>query len=145
MGPYLREKPRGAKRRRLTQVRRSETVRADPGWGVMAMWRKVAKVALAGMACAGALVCLSPAPVLADDPVGAHPAVTDPGAPPVVRAPLGNAPIVRARDRHRPTRVRIYGTSPGPNSVRQCVAHYEQEFRVAGTVIVPRMHCWWEG
>jgi hypothetical protein len=28
--------------------------------------------------------------------------------------------------------------------VRQCEAHYEQEYRQSGTVIVPRMHCWWE-
>lgn len=109
------------------------------------MWRKVARVGLPGVACASVLVCLSSAPVLADDPVGAHPAVTDPGASLVVRTPLVAAPIVRAPTRRGPTRVRIYGTSPGPNSVRQCVAHYEQEFRPAGTVIVPRMHCWWEG
>ncbi len=33
---------------------------------------------------------------------------------------------------------------PGPNAVRECEASYVQEFRVSGTVIVPRMHCWWE-
>ena len=34
--------------------------------------------------------------------------------------------------------------SPGPNAVRQCVANYVQEFRPSGTVIVPRMRCWWQ-
>ena len=33
--------------------------------------------------------------------------------------------------------------SPGPGAVRQCVANYVQEFRPSGTVIVPRMRCWW--
>jgi hypothetical protein len=32
---------------------------------------------------------------------------------------------------------------PGPNAVRECDANYVQEFRPSGTVIVPRMHCWW--
>ena len=36
-------------------------------------------------------------------------------------------------------------THPGPNSVRQCVSWLEPEYRPSGTVIVPRMHCWWEG
>jgi hypothetical protein len=32
---------------------------------------------------------------------------------------------------------------PGPNAKRECVARYVQEFRPSGTVIVPRMRCWW--
>src|SRR5215510_12488039 len=32
---------------------------------------------------------------------------------------------------------------PGPNAVRQCAAHMVQEFRPSGTVIVPRVRCWW--
>jgi len=34
---------------------------------------------------------------------------------------------------------------PGPNATRQCVARYVQEARPSGTVIVPRMRCWWVG
>lgn len=34
--------------------------------------------------------------------------------------------------------------NPGPNSVRQCRAWLAQEYRVSGTVVVPRMQCWWE-
>lgn len=33
---------------------------------------------------------------------------------------------------------------PGPNAVRVCNAHYVQEFRPSGTVIVPRMSCYWQ-
>jgi hypothetical protein len=32
---------------------------------------------------------------------------------------------------------------PGPNAVRQCVARYVTEHRPSGTVVVPRMRCWW--
>ena len=32
---------------------------------------------------------------------------------------------------------------PGPNAVRDCTATYVQEFRPSGTVIVPRMNCFW--
>ena len=32
---------------------------------------------------------------------------------------------------------------PGPNAVRDCRARLVQEFRPSGTVIVPRMTCWW--
>ena len=45
-------------------------------------------------------------------------------------------------------RIRVHPaaqTHPGSNSVRQCVAWLEPEYRPSGTVIVPRMHCWWEG
>jgi hypothetical protein len=55
--------------------------------------------------------------------------------------------------RRRP-RVRIYRQeewapdvypryNPGPNAVRDCTAHYVQEYRPSGTVITPRMNCWW--
>ena len=33
--------------------------------------------------------------------------------------------------------------NPGPNAVRVCNATYVQEFRPSGTVIVPRMSCYW--
>ena len=32
---------------------------------------------------------------------------------------------------------------PGPNAVRECNATYVQEYRPSGTVIVPRMTCYW--
>jgi hypothetical protein len=32
---------------------------------------------------------------------------------------------------------------PGPNAKRECVARYVEEHRPSGTVVTPRMHCWW--
>jgi hypothetical protein len=32
---------------------------------------------------------------------------------------------------------------PGENAVRECNATYVQEYRPSGTVIVPRMSCYW--
>lgn len=34
---------------------------------------------------------------------------------------------------------------PGPRAKRDCRVRYVQEFRASGTVIVPRMNCWWVG
>jgi hypothetical protein len=49
----------------------------------------------------------------------------------------------------RARRVPVYGGSsssyPGPNAVRICNAWYAQEYRPSGTVIVPRMRCYWSG
>ena len=52
-----------------------------------------------------------------------------------------------------PTRLRVYPRAnpddvyprynPGPNAKRVCNATYVQEFRPSGTVIVPRMNCFW--
>jgi hypothetical protein len=58
------------------------------------------------------------------------------------------------RIRRPPTRLRVYPTYegvpevypryfPGPNAVRECNATYVQEYRPSGTVIVPRMSCYW--
>jgi hypothetical protein len=32
---------------------------------------------------------------------------------------------------------------PGPNGVRKCVDWYVTEYRPSGTVLTPRMRCWW--
>ncbi len=32
---------------------------------------------------------------------------------------------------------------PGPNAKRYCRSWLAKEYRVSGTVIVPRMRCWW--
>jgi hypothetical protein len=71
----------------------------------------------------------------------APPAAVDPSAP---------------RHSNRPTRrVRIYPRydgeydgvypryNPGPNAVRDCTATYVEEHRPSGTVITPRMNCFW--
>jgi len=33
---------------------------------------------------------------------------------------------------------------PGPGAVRQCTSWLRPEYRLSGTVIVPKMQCWWE-
>jgi hypothetical protein len=63
-----------------------------------------------------------------------------------------NADFSAQSRRPRP-RVRIYRSfdergvypsyNPGPNAVRECTANLVQEFRPSGTVIVPRMNCYW--
>ena len=70
-----------------------------------------------------------------------------------VSPPADVQPPVRVR--RSPRRVPIYPQYqpepdgvypryyPGPNAVRECTATYVQEYRPSGTVIVPRMHCYW--
>ena len=58
-----------------------------------------------------------------------------------------------SQERRPPRRLRIYPRNnpdevsprfnPGPNAVRDCTATYVQEYRPSGTVIVPRMSCYW--
>jgi hypothetical protein len=59
------------------------------------------------------------------------------------------------RVRRPPTRLRVYPRYnynpddvypryfPGRNAVRDCTATYVQEFRPSGTVITPRVNCFW--
>jgi hypothetical protein len=64
----------------------------------------------------------------------------------------------QVRVRRSPRRVPIYPRNnqpepdgvypryfPGRNAVRECTATYVQEYRPSGTVIVPRMNCYWRG
>jgi hypothetical protein len=76
-------------------------------------------------------------------------------AQPVIRLAQAYPPDAPRRRVYRPqARLRVtpnnegYDTiypyyNPGPNAVRVCNAHYEQEYRPSGTVIVPKMHCYW--
>lgn len=62
---------------------------------------------------------------------------------------------ISAQRRKPPTRLHVYPRyEPGPdgvypryypgrNAVRDCTATYVQEYRPSGTVIVPRMNCFW--
>ena len=55
--------------------------------------------------------------------------------------------------RRPPTRIRVYPTYnpddvypryfPGRNAVRDCTATLVEEYRPSGTVITPRMNCFW--
>jgi hypothetical protein len=77
-------------------------------------------------------------------------------APAGVQAAHPGSPEASAQHRSRPpTRLRVYPNyQPGPDgvypryfpgrdAVRECNATYVQEYRPSGTVIVPRMSCYW--
>ncbi|KIZ44854.1 hypothetical protein OO17_08995 [Rhodopseudomonas palustris] len=74
-------------------------------------------------------------------------------APATPFASQASATDISAQSRRRPKRLRVYPRDngdgvypryfPGSNAVRDCTATYVQEFRPSGTVIVPRMNCFW--
>src|SRR4029079_10076176 len=66
-----------------------------------------------------------------------NPAITDASAQ--RRRPLRRVPICRP-DREPDVYPRY---NPGPNAVRDCTATYVPEYRPSGTVITPRMNCYW--
>jgi hypothetical protein len=69
---------------------------------------------------------------------------------------VAGAPALAETSQHRMTqelaaqtqrpRITIYPRRRelGPNARRECRAKLVQEYRVSGTVIVPKMTCWWE-
>jgi lipoprotein-anchoring transpeptidase ErfK/SrfK len=68
--------------------------------------------------------------------------------------PVATEVSAQRRIRRPTTRLRVYPLyewvpgvypryNPGPNAVRDCNATYVQEYRPSGTVIVPRMSCYW--
>jgi hypothetical protein len=64
---------------------------------------------------------------------------------------LGQAPAMAqdtesAAPKRVPARIRVHplAINPGPDAVRQCASWLATEYRPSGTVIVPRMRCWWE-
>jgi hypothetical protein len=66
----------------------------------------------------------------------------DASAPVRVRRPLRRLPIY-PRYQAEPDDGVYPRYNPGPNAVRDCTATYVQEYRPSGTVIVPRMNCFW--
>jgi hypothetical protein len=77
-------------------------------------------------------------------------------APRIVQAsqPAGTELSAQSRRvRRPPTRIRVYPRYnpddvypryfPGRNAVRDCTATLVEEFRPSGTVITPRMNCFW--
>jgi hypothetical protein len=66
------------------------------------------------------------------------PAVTDASAQ--RRRPLRRVPIYRPNQWEPDVYPRY---NPGPNAVRSCTATYVREYRPSGTVITPRMNCYW--
>jgi hypothetical protein len=121
-------------------ARQSETVGSDirRGWTSM---KRIVTVAISA-AFAGFL--------LADTSAQAQTASTGLR---VAQAPKAALTDASAQQRRRLQRVPIYRQewvpdvypryNPGPNAVRDCTATYVQEYRPSGTVITPRMNCWW--
>jgi hypothetical protein len=67
--------------------------------------------------------------------------------PSVQAAAQGAGAPERAARAHPPARIRVHPLAqsyPGPDAVRQCTAWLAPEYRPSGTVIVPKMRCWWE-
>jgi hypothetical protein len=100
-----------------------------------------------GVALAGALLL----PAAATSAQTASPAMRIAQASP----PADVEPPAQRPARRTPRRLPIYPRYepepdgvypryyPGPNAVRECTATYVQEYRPSGTVIVPRMSCFW--
>jgi hypothetical protein len=79
-------------------------------------------------------------------------AEAQPAEGPEIRLAQAAPPDARPRKRPPPRlRVTPYYSpdgvypryNPGPDAVRECNATYVQEFRPSGTVIVPRVSCFW--
>jgi hypothetical protein len=98
-------------------------------------------MALAGTALVGILLASAAAPLAATS-----------------AAQMRSGPSTDLSAQRRMKRIQIYPRqeehwqpdvvpryNPGPNAVRVCNAHYVQEARPSGTVIVPRMSCYWRG
>jgi hypothetical protein len=103
-----------------------------------------------GMALALAAIGLGP--LLGQSPAQAQTAK----APAEMARPTQPSELSAQRKANRPpTRLRVYPRYqpdsygvypryfPGRNAVRDCTATYVEEFRPSGTVIVPRMNCFW--
>ena len=71
----------------------------------------------------------------------AQPAATEISAQQRVRRPQTR---LRVQPYYEPNAESVYPRYyPGRNAVRECNATYVQEYRPSGTVIVPRMNCFW--
>ncbi len=128
-------------RAQLTLARQSETLRPDNGFmvGVMKRIGKVAlSAALAGFLLPAAAAQAQMAPAGLKTARASTPAVTD--ASSQRRRPLRRVPIYRSNQWEPDVYPRY---NPGPNAVRDCTATYVQEYRPSGTVITPRMNCYW--
>lgn len=122
-------------------ARQSETVRPDNGLWVDVMKRIAAAAVVAILT--GFLV-----------PDGGAQAQTAASGLRTAQAPKSTATDASAQRRRPLRRVPIYRQdqwepdvypryNPGPNAVRSCTATYVQEYRPSGTVITPRMNCYW--
>ena len=124
----------------LTLAVQSVTVWEISGVGGLEMKRIVTVAiwaAFAGLSFPGTMAQAQTAAPELRVAAAPEPAVTDVSAQ--RRRPLRRVPIYRQE--WAPDVYPRY--NPGPNAVRDCTAHYVQEYRPSGTVITPRMNCHW--
>jgi hypothetical protein len=125
---------------RLTQATKTGSVRRLEGDGEVSGTMRAGTAALM-LACVG-LVSLPDACVNAQT-TGADVKVAQavpPDAPPRRRPPTRLRVVPYYYDEQNSVYPRY---NPGPDAVRECNATYVQEYRPSGTVIVPRMSCYW--
>jgi hypothetical protein len=114
-------------------------------WGVM----KRIKTAAIGLAFIGAVWLPAAGAKAQTTPSGTRTAQASPSAAAEAdgqvrgRRPVRRVPIY---PQTQPEPDGVYPRYfPGRNAVRDCTATYVQEYRPSGTVIVPRMNCYWRG
>jgi hypothetical protein len=127
-------------RAELTSARQSETLRKQTGsdGAMMRIVTSALLAAFAGLLLAGAGAQAQTAPSGGRTAQASQP--TEASAQ--RRRAVRRVPIY-PRDEWRPDVYPRY--YPGPNAVRECTATYVQEYRPSGTVITPRMNCYWRG
>jgi hypothetical protein len=122
----------------LTSARQSETLPAQQAWvGVMM------RIVTAAWLAVFVGLLLPEADALAQTaPAGARTAQAAPtdASAQQRRRVIRRVPVYPLE----PWRPDVYPRyNPGPNAVRECTATYVQEYRPSGTVITPRMNCYW--
>jgi hypothetical protein len=104
-------------------------------------------VALAGAFSVGVFSLLAAGAEAQTAPQGTRTAqATQPAADERPAQPPARRPTTRLRiyPRYQAEPDGVYPRYfPGQNAVRECNATYVQEYRPSGTVIVPRMSCYW--
>ena len=128
-------------RPQLTLARQSETLRLTTVW-VGVMMRNVTAAILAAFAG----ILLLPGAQAQTVPSGLHRAQASQPTATEMSAQRRVRPLTRLRvyPRYEPEPDGVYPRYyPGRNAVRDCSATYVQEYRPSGTVIVPRMSCYW--
>jgi hypothetical protein len=118
----------------------SETVRPDNRSWVGVMKRIVTIALLAGAASFSLPVVDAQADSARSGVRAAQTATSAATDVSAQRRRLRRVPIYR-EDHWEPDVIPRY--NPGPNAVRDCTATYVQEYRPSGTVITPRMNCYW--
>ena len=124
---------------RLTFMPQSETLLpSDLAFGGVAMRYRIAAIGFAV-----AMGALSMAPQARAQAAPSTPHRLSPPVASDLSAQTRRRPRVRIRI-HREDERGVYPSYfPGPNAVRDCTATYVKEYRPSGTVIVPRMNCFW--